>query len=127
MKILSKLYNWFMSLSPYYVILSQDDSSVTFSRFLFNHIRKRTQSTSVLMFRLSTGGFAFTVGPRDTPTATIQYSETYKTIGFETLSPLVSRIFYDYHISQDKYKLFVRPVILGDILYYEIKRPCKVY
>lgn len=72
--------------------------------------------------------YGFTVNPaleQETQLADIQYNEKYKTIGFESLCPTVSRILYDYGMPYElKLKLTVTVHQLGDGgFFYNIERP----
>ncbi len=132
MNILKKIQNWYWSLRLY-VILDPADNSVTLSKKLFSHIRKYSDTAEkavVFVFRVSDSGlFAFIPNPnieKPTQLCDIQYNDKYKCIGFETLTPSVGRIFYDYNLpAESKCKLSVSVKETNNKLYYQIDKPSK--
>lgn len=104
------------------VTLDPGDSSVTLSKELVRHMGVMSGSEAkVIVTRTShpTYGsvYCFVMNPDltghgETQLSDIQYNGKYRTVGFESLCPTVSRIFYDYGIMpHDRPKrLRVRPV-----------------
>lgn len=112
----------------FYIIADAKDNSITFSKKLFEHMNVLEQSQAkVYVFKLTNRNpkhYAFMLNPpieQETQLADVQYNGKYKTIGFESLCPTVSRIFYDYGMPPLKQaKMTVIPRKFGDSYYYEI-------
>lgn len=123
-----RLYN-LLYRRALYIIADQRDSSVTLSRRVCKHMDVfRLESAKVFVFKIpSSGTYGFTINPdikQKTQMADIQYNTKYKAIGFETLTPTVARIFYDYGIRPARVKLSVRVRHApGGMVYYEIMNP----
>lgn len=131
--MLKKIIAWWHNRRRNFVIVDPNDNSITFSRSLFNHIKKLTGETDVqpkvfVFYIPATKCYGFTLNPQFThPTqlADIQYNAKYKCIGFESLNPTVTRILYDYDVSQYKKpcKLSVTVQLKHARQYYQIERP----
>lgn len=128
-----KLITWWRN-RQYFVIMDARDSSVTFSRRLFRHIKRvygeADIQPKVFVFYAPAAkryGFAVNV-PFDKPTqlADIQYNSKHKCIGFESLNPTVAKMLYDYGIVR-----FTKPCKLTVTtqvtpqgrVYFQIERP----
>ena len=127
--MIKKLLKWWRCRHCY-IIADATDSSVTLSKHLFRHMQESEENTGTKVFVFfipSTGCYGFMLNaPTDKPTilADIQYNDKYRCIGFETLCPTVSRIFYDYGIHVHKCKLSVSPKTNSDgRTYYQIEKP----
>ena len=127
--MIKKFLDWWHSRHCY-VIADAADSSITLSRHLFRHMQRSegADDTKVFVFFIpDTQCYGFMLNPKiDKPTqlANIQYNDKYRCVGFETLCPTVSRIFYDYGITADKCKLSVTPKTNSDgRTYYQIEKP----
>lgn len=133
-KIIKKIREW-RNNHIYYVIADPRDNSVTLSQALFTHIKNNTSdinNTDVFVFRTSdTGHYGFTINPIfNTPTqmTRLQYNTKYKCIGFETLLPTVTRIFYDYAIYDNKpckLTVTIHKTVNKELPYYMIEQPHK--
>ena len=131
--ILCKLCPWYRHRTLY-IIADATDNSVTFSHALFRRLNvMRQKQAKVYVFKVSDkygyDKYAFCINPPiDEPTqlADIQYNKKHRCIGFESLCPTVSRIFYDYGIQADRVKLSVEPHTTrtaAAITYYQILQP----
>lgn len=128
--MLKRLINRLQSRKMF-IIANPTDNSIIFSKRLFNHIRRTTDSnlTRAFVFRRSPigdYGFCFNHGlnPQTTQLADIQYNAQKHCIGFESLNPTVNRIFYDYALSADgPRKLGVSPEFACGKPYYRIINP----
>jgi len=148
---MKRLATWARSAGCF-VILDSNDSSVTLSRRLFRRMRimGMPSATDEDKFRAriyvfqagDTKEYAFAV-MRDvlkyadrsqtealnaTQTAEIQYNQKYRCIGFETLVPTVSKIYWDYRIYGNNGHLRVKLSVLckktkSGMPYYLIPRP----
>lgn len=129
--IFDRIISWWRN-RRYFVIADPADSGVTLSRSLYKHIADSAPagaSARVFVFYIPfTKCYGFMLNPPiETPTqlCSIQYNEKYRCVGFETLCPTISRIFYDYGISGMKpCKLTV--TVHRDMhnqSYYQIERP----
>ena len=118
----------------FFVIMDPRDNSVTFSRRLFNHLKEvyadNDNPPKVFVFYTpATNRYGFAVNvPFDHPTqlADIQYNSKHKCIGFESLNPTVSKIFYDYGVSHftKPCKFAVSPQVTPQgRLYFQIEKP----
>lgn len=110
------------------------DSSVTFSRNLFRHIKNMygdagTPPKVFVFYTPATKCYGFVVNvPFEQPTqlADIQYNSKYKCIGFESLNPTVGRILFDYGVTltMKPCKLSVtRQLTPQGRAYFQIERP----
>ena len=129
-------WRWYRHLSLY-VIADASDNSITFSKGLFDILDVMSQKEAkIFVFEVKDfshsgillSNYAFTLNPifeQETQLADIQYNAKYKTIGFESLCPTVTRIFYDYGLpSTGRAKLSVDVCkTIGDMVYYKILRP----
>lgn len=117
-----------------FVILDPRDNSVTLSRALFRIISKAyaddKQPPKVFVFYTPvTGCYGFTINPDlDQPTqlADIQYNSRYKCVGFESLNPAVTRILYDYGISNVNIPCRCSVSVISSphgLLYFQIENP----
>lgn len=115
-----------------HVTLDPHDNSVTLSRALFRHIRRRTHDGTepkvfTCLIETAPHVYAFTINPpiqEDTVLATIQYNSKYKCIGFETLCPSVGTIFYHYGLPAKgarRLRVSIHRTTFG--IYYRIHRP----
>lgn len=131
---LRRLALWWKSIRffRYYIIADCSDNSVTFSRALFDHIRRSNHDADhakLFGFYIPASMcYAFMVNPdlgADTIMSDIQYNEKYRTIGYEALCPTVTRIFHDYGLPDCiKMRLSVLPCLTGDNKpYYIIQHP----
>ncbi|MFR9542867.1 MAG: hypothetical protein SNH27_12525 [Rikenellaceae bacterium] len=130
MKIFKKIKQWWQS-RRLYVIADPTDNSITLSKHLFNHIKSGDSDVArVFMFRIG-DKFGFMVNPdieQPTQMCDIQYNEKYKCIGFETLSPSVGTILYDYDLEANKrVKLSISVLSCKDRTYYQIESPNAEY
>lgn len=126
-----RLKNWWRNRRCY-VIADPTDSGITLSHALFRHMRGSVLSGEpakvFVFFMPSENRYGFMINPRiDSPTqlCDIQFNSKYRCIGFESLCPTVSRIFYDYgikNISPCKLSVSICRDALGRI-YYQIERP----
>lgn len=129
-------WRWYRHLSLY-VIADASDNSITFSKGLFDILDVMSQKEAkIFVFEakdftpsgILLNHYAFTLNPifeQETQLAYIQYNAKYKTIGFESLCPTVTRIFYDYGLpATGRAKLSVDVCkATGDMVYYKILRP----
>ncbi len=141
---LAKLMERWRSLR-FYVIADPADNSVTLSRRLFLHMKRRAESSgaseaSVFVFRIphhGTFGFMPNHGiDKPTQLCQIQYNGKHKCIGFETLCPSVGRILFDYGLPAlrpVRLSVSVRQTPQGKV-YYQLEVPtpkllrrCKAY
>ena len=131
--MLHKIITWWRNRKNF-VIMDVGDSSVTFSRSLFRHIKKECGEADVqpkvFVFYIPASkcyGFAVNVAfDKPTQLADIQYNSKHKCIGFESLGPTVAKILYDYGIVR-----FLKPCKLTVTsqatpqgrAYFQIERP----
>ena len=131
--MLNRLFTWWRNRRNF-VIMDARDNSVTFSRHLFSHIRNMygdadTPPKVFVFYTPATKCYGFAINvPLDQPTqlADIQYNSRHKCIGFESLSPTVAKILYDYGVPR-----FMKPCRLTVTvqntpqgrMYYQIERP----
>ena len=128
MRLITMIHRLMGNAANRFVIVDARDNSVTLSRQLCREIDVfHLERNNVLVFRLSTGQYAFAVNPdwglKDTQYGEIQYNERQKCIGFETLCPTVTRMLYDYGIDKDVCKLSVIPGRANGKEYYIICNP----
>lgn len=145
--MIKKLRIWLLSVWRWYrhrvlyVIADPSDNSITMSRALCDIINVFSlDRAQVFVFSISGSEdgktYAFTVNPdfdRPTQLCNIQYNSKYRTIGFETLCPTVTRIFYDYglcHSRKVRLSVEIGQTELTDcpkrkvpVKYYKILRP----
>jgi hypothetical protein len=127
--MIKKIKQWIDNLSMY-VVVDGADSSVTLSKRLVKDmgVMDMCVQPKVIVFRIpEKQSYGFMVNPKieqETQLCDIQYNEKYKTIGFESLCPTVSRILFDYNIPITSCKLSVKRyrTATGDI-YYLICKP----
>ncbi len=112
-----------------YVIVDSSDSSITLSPILFKRMGgKALSGAKALVFRMSPSGkYAFTINPdvgEGALLADIQYNYKYKTIGFETLIPTVSRILFDYGLAEGRmHILHVTTTMVNDMEIFVMNPP----
>ncbi len=138
MMMLDKLQKWLLMRWRWYrhrylyVIADASDNSVTLSKQLFRVMDVLNQEQAkVFVFMAKDDGcqpcYAFTLNPmfeQETQLNDIQYNAKHKTIGFESLCPTVTRIFYDYGLpSQGRAKLSIDVCHVDNTEYYKILRP----
>ena len=139
------LSRWWLALRylRFFIIADSRDNSITFSRRLWRHICRNSQSdgAKVFVFKIHEGSvgsvvepsgenplYGFSINPRideKTQIADIQYNEKYRSIGFESLCPSVCRIIYDYGFpfgKQIRLSVFPRRSALGS-WFYQIMPP----
>lgn len=131
--MLNKLITWWRNRRTF-VILDSRDSSVTFSRSLFRHIKRiygdnDIQPKVFVFYTPAAKRYGFAINPplgRPTQLADIQYNSKHKCIGFESLNPTVSKILYNYGV-----RSFLKPCKLTVTtqitpqgrVYFQIERP----
>ncbi len=128
-------WRWYRHLSLY-VIADATDNSITLSKRLFKVMDVlNKEQAKVFVFetkKLSPSGivlnhYNFTLNPaldQETQLGDIQYNAKHKTIGFESLCPAVTRIFYDYGLpAQGRAKLSIDICHVDNMEYYKILRP----
>ena len=130
------LINWWRNRRNF-VIVDPGDNSITFSRSLFNHIKKLSGESDaqpkVFVFYIpATKCYGFILNPQFThpaQLADIQYNSKFKCIGFESLNPTVAKILYDYDVLQYQKpcKLSVTFQMNNVRSYYQIERPHKKF
>lgn len=127
--MIKKIRQWLDNLSMY-VVVDGEDSSVTLSQRLVKDmgVMNMEIQPKVIVFRLpECHSYGFMLNPdieQETQLCDIQYNDKYKTIGFESLCPTVSRILFDYNIPVSKCKLSVKKHrIVGGKIYYIICKP----
>lgn len=143
--ILKTLSRWWLALRyhRHFIIADSRDNSITFSRRLWRHICRNSQSdgAKVFVFKIHEGSvcsvvepsgetplYGFSINPdieQETQIADIQYNDKYRSIGFESLCPSVCRILYDYGFpfgKQIRLSVIPRRTPLGS-LFYQIMRP----
>lgn len=131
MKIISELIKLLQSLR-YYVIADPRDDSVTFSKGLFMHMRKRAEKDAnarVFMFRIPEHTtFGFTINPaleKETILCPVQYNDRFKCIGFQALCPSVGLMLYEFGLPSDamtKLSVSVHRSPRG-MVYYQFDKP----
>ena len=111
--MIKKIKQWLDNLSMY-VVVDGSDSSITLSKRLVKSmgVMDMCVQPKVIVFRVpDKQAYGFMVNPtieQETQLCDIQYNEKYKTIGFESLCPTVSRILFDYNIPITSCKLSVK-------------------
>lgn len=117
----------------YYVVADPNDNSVTLSEDLFNHLKDHSPDCSLAQVfafavpKKKTFGFMF--NPKfDSPTqlCDIQINDKYKSVGFESLCPSVTRMFYDFGMpikGSAKFSVKVKRTRKTHKIYYQIERP----
>lgn len=128
---LKRVHKWWQS-RRYFVIADPNDTSITLSKYLFEHIRKTAKEgdpARVFVFAIPQDKtYGFMLNPKieqETILCDIQVNDKHKTIGFETLCPTVSQIFYDYGLKHDKavkLSVSIKTTRLGNY-YYQFDRP----
>lgn len=129
--VIQKLKTWWQSLN-YYVIADPADNSITLSKRLFLHIKKKAKESDaakVFVFRIAEqSSFGFTVNPnieQPTQLCDIQYNDKYKCIGFESLCPSVGLMLYEHGLPGDsivKLSVSIHHTSKG-LIYYQIEKP----
>lgn len=127
-KIYRHIKNFINTLGCY-VIADPNDNSITLSKRLFKHIQKHHKNNIVMGVKIKNKNkYAFIVDPdikEQTQTAQIQHNDKHKTIGFETLTPAVGRIFYDYQLPPHKpqrLSITIKQLPTNNKYYYIIER-----
>lgn len=131
--MLNRLITWWRNRRDF-VIMDARDNSVTFSHRLFRHIRRVHGESDIqpkvfVFFTPATKCYGFAVNvPFDRPVqlADIQYNSKHRCIGFESLSPTVAKMLYDYGVAR-----FMKPCKLTVTtqvtpqgrVYFQIERP----
>ena len=126
--MIQKLLRW-LRHRTLYVIADARDNSITLSRALASRMRVfDVEVPKVFVFRVD-NDYAFTVNPhieQPTQLADIQYNSKHRCIGFESLTPTVNRIFYDYGLpANSRCRLSVEPCTdtPGNLSFFKICRP----
>ena len=129
---LKKLATWRRNRYTF-AILDPEDSSVTLSKKLFNHIKEHLpddcKEAKVFTFFIPQDeSYGFMVNPAmeyPTQLGIIQYNAKHKCIGYESLNPTVAKILYDYGINEFapvKLSVTVLTTPQGEY-YYKIEKP----
>ena len=131
--MIHKFITWWRNRRNY-VVLDPRDSSITFSRRLFDRIKRlygdADVSPKVFVFYEPSAqryGFALNMSFEQlAQMADIQYNSKYKCIGFESLNPTVARMLYDYEV--EDFMIPCRLTVTEHTtaqgwVYYQIERP----